>query len=94
LVHGKSITEVYTATMKPDKLVSLRRCGRDGPSFRNSCAAQTEVKDDCNLVKPKIRSSGSFKKQNTQLALCYRKVALLCEKNPKSHNFEKLLATK
>lgn len=25
--------------------------------------------DDCNLVKPKIRRSGSFKKQNTRLVL-------------------------
>lgn len=69
LVHGKAITEVYTATMKPDKLMSccLLSHRKDGPSFRNSNAAQTWVVKMTKLVKPKIRSSGSFKKQDIWL---------------------------
>lgn len=43
---------------------------RDGPSLRNSCAAQsTSRKGDCNLAKPKITSSVSFKQQDISIVL-------------------------
>lgn len=37
-------------------------------------------KDDCNLVKPKIRSLGSFKKQDIQLEFLIGGLMLLLKK--------------